>query len=109
MTKDEAQRRRWTFYEAVKVERRKLYDSAVTSYHSMEIRPARMRFRKEIWERTHGWRSDVDVTVEQIARLLEVKDLEGLRKAVEVGKPDKTYGYLNDPRAFFQALLVAQG
>jgi len=75
----------------------------------MEIRPARMRFRNEIWERTHGWRSDVDVAVEQMARLLDVKDLEGIKKAVEVGKPDRTYGYLNDPRAFFQALLAAQG
>ncbi|MFP3870575.1 MAG: fructose 1,6-bisphosphatase [Syntrophobacteria bacterium] len=75
----------------------------------METRVARMRFQPEIWKQTDGFRRDVDATVQRIAETLSVEDLEGVRKAVEVGKLDQTYGYFNDPRGFFQVLLAAQG
>lgn len=75
----------------------------------VETRVARMRFGKKIWEETDGWRRDVAATIEQLAKALEVENLEGIEKAVDVGKPDQKYGYLNDPRGFFQVLLGVQG
>lgn len=74
-----------------------------------EARVARMRFHKEVWEQTGGWRGEVSPVIEKVAKLLGVKELEAVAKAVEVGNVDKTHGYLNNPRVFFQILLGAQG
>jgi fructose 1,6-bisphosphate aldolase/phosphatase len=75
----------------------------------METRVARMRFSKKIWKETDGWRGDGSGAIEQIAKALDVEHLEGIRKALEIGKLDLTYGYLDNPREFFQILLGAQG
>lgn len=75
----------------------------------IETRVARMRLSKEIWAETNGWRGNVSRTMEQIAKALDMEDLGGIGKAVEIGKLEGTYGYLDNPREFFQVLLGAQG
>jgi fructose 1,6-bisphosphate aldolase/phosphatase len=75
----------------------------------METRVARVRFHEEIWKHTDGFTREVDTTIEHMARVLGIDDREAVRRAVDVGKPDPTYGYLDNPRGFFQVLLAAQG